>query len=92
MEYATLIAVYSLSHRQVGGLLRAIFHAEYAPLPRIIYFVGKWAISVAERAIHKIKHPFPYHIRNPSQLLGIIWYARIVGTLGMAVDRVHLLF
>ena len=24
--------------------------------------------------------------------LGIIWYARIVGTLGMAVDRVHLLF
>ena len=27
------IAFYSLSHRQVGGLLRAIFHAEYAPLP-----------------------------------------------------------
>ena len=35
------IAFYSLSHRQVGGLLRAIFHAEYAPLPRIVYFVGK---------------------------------------------------
>ena len=39
------IAFYSLSHRQVGGLPRAIFHAEYAPLPRIVYFVGKWAIS-----------------------------------------------
>ena len=25
-------------------------------------------------------------------ILGIIWYARIVGTLGMAVDRVHLIF
>ena len=24
--------------------------------------------------------------------IGIIWYARIVGTLGMAVDRVHLIF
>ena len=40
-----IIDFYSLSHWQVGGLLRANFHAEYAPLPRIIYFVGKWAIS-----------------------------------------------
>ena len=39
------IVFYSLSHRQVAGLLRVIFHAEYAPLPRIVYFVGKWAIS-----------------------------------------------
>ena len=30
-------------------------------------------------------------IFSAAHILGIIWYARIVGTLGMAVDRVHLI-
>ena len=56
------MAFYSLSHRQVVGLLRVIFHAEYVPLPRIVYFVGKIGDFRSS-----ISHPFHTHLEiHPS--------------------------
>merc|ERR1712159_535528 len=79
--HATLIIAFcSLSHQQVGSLLRAIFHAEYGPLPRIVYFfVGKWTIYAPFKP--SISHPFHTHLKiHPSHLQNLeLFFSHIQG-------------